>query len=39
MKTQLIKTFGICLIFGTLRTNCKKGDTGPQGTAGTNGTN
>ncbi len=39
MKTQLIKTFGICLIFGTLLTDCKKGDTGPQGTAGTNGTN
>jgi hypothetical protein len=37
MKTTLIKTYALCLLMGTMLTNCKKGDTGPQGPAGTNG--
>ena len=37
MKTNFIKIMTVLMLAGTVFTNCKKGDTGPQGPAGTNG--
>ena len=39
MKSSLIKISAMCLLACALFTNCKKGDTGPQGEPGTNGKN